>query len=302
MAQDRRLGMTGWYHPVGTAALVDKGASEEAGGPDLAAPEVKGDGVGKVTVGVCEDGLGPEVTLGFFGPTRGYLVGPQNEAKSSSTLLVQNFLKKDPQGFGNVQNNVLPVFIPVPQITELQPETPHLLPEERMQQECAGPLSTSTGRTLNSRKGKSEAGRDQLLISASKAVESLAEVQQIHVLEEDVKAAQAELEKAFAETETEKLGKQVLCDEEDAGGGPGVDSGSGRKGQTEELNLSLKSREVLIQCLKEEKSQMASPDENVSSGELHSEEAKETDIEAAQGNDRRRDITWKRRSRHFRRI
>ncbi|KAH0511093.1 CDK5 regulatory subunit-associated protein 2 [Microtus ochrogaster] len=74
------------------------------------------------------------------------------------------------------------------------------------------PLSASTGRTLNSRwKGKSEAGRDQLLISASEAVESLAEGAaggrppdgKIHLLE-DVKAAQAELEKAFAETETEK--------------------------------------------------------------------------------------------------
>jgi CDK5 regulatory subunit-associated protein 2 len=34
------------------------------------------------------------------------------------------------------------------------------------------------------------------------------------------------------------------------------------------LRLSLKSKEALIQCLKEEKSQMASPDENVSSREL----------------------------------
>lgn len=36
----------------------------------------------------------------------------------------------------------------------------------------------------------------------------------------------------------------------------------------EELKLSLKSKDALIQCLKEEKSQMASPDETVSSGEL----------------------------------
>lgn len=50
--------------PVGTAAWVDKGASEEVGGPDLAAPEVKGDRVGEVMVGVCEVGLGPEVTAG----------------------------------------------------------------------------------------------------------------------------------------------------------------------------------------------------------------------------------------------
>ena len=36
----------------------------------------------------------------------------------------------------------------------------------------------------------------------------------------------------------------------------------------EELKLSLKSKDALIQCLKEEKSQMASPDETLSSGEL----------------------------------
>ncbi|NP_001300691.1 CDK5 regulatory subunit-associated protein 2 isoform 2 [Mus musculus] len=52
----------------------------------------------------------------------------------------------------------------------------------------------------------------------------------------------------------------------------------------EELKLSLKSKEALIQCLKEEKSQMASPDENVSSGELRGlsatlREEKERDAE-----------------------
>ncbi|CAO2587864.1 CDK5 regulatory subunit-associated protein 2 [Lemmus lemmus] len=52
----------------------------------------------------------------------------------------------------------------------------------------------------------------------------------------------------------------------------------------EELKLSLKSKEALIQCLQEEKSQMASPDENVSSGELQGlsatlREAKERDAE-----------------------
>ncbi|KAH0507429.1 Multiple epidermal growth factor-like domains protein 9 [Microtus ochrogaster] len=52
----------------------------------------------------------------------------------------------------------------------------------------------------------------------------------------------------------------------------------------EELKLSLKSKEALIQCLQEEKSQMASPDENVSSGELRGlsatlREAKERDAE-----------------------
>ena len=48
--------------------------------------------------------------------------------------------------------------------------------------------------------------------------------------------------------------------------------------------MSLKSKEALIQCLQEEKSQMASPDENVSSGELRGlsatlREAKERDAE-----------------------
>lgn len=46
----------------------------------------------------------------------------------------------------------------------------------------------------------------------------------------------------------------------------------------------MKSKEALIQCLKEEKSQMASPDENVSSGELRGlsatlREEKERDAE-----------------------
>ncbi|KAM6183803.1 CDK5 regulatory subunit-associated protein 2 [Erethizon dorsatum] len=55
----------------------------------------------------------------------------------------------------------------------------------------------------------------------------------------------------------------------------------------EELKLSLKSKEALIQCLKEQKSQMASPDENVSSGELRGlsaarREEKERGAEGAQ--------------------
>ncbi|XP_053060682.1 CDK5 regulatory subunit-associated protein 2 isoform X1 [Acinonyx jubatus] len=55
----------------------------------------------------------------------------------------------------------------------------------------------------------------------------------------------------------------------------------------EELKLSLKSKEALIQCLKEEKSQMACPDESVSSGELRGLSAaprgeKERDAEAVQ--------------------
>ncbi|XP_045325535.1 CDK5 regulatory subunit-associated protein 2 isoform X14 [Leopardus geoffroyi] len=159
--------------------------------------------------------------------------------------------------------------------------------------------------------------REQLLIKASKAVESLAEgggsevrrvtedaqkkVRQVEELlnerifhlEEDVKAAQAELEKAFAGTETEKalrlslenklsemkkrhegaLDMTVVLEQKDR--------------LIEELKLSLKSKEALIQCLKEEKSQMACPDESVSSGELRGLSAtprgeKERDAEAVQ--------------------
>ncbi|XP_075802656.1 CDK5 regulatory subunit-associated protein 2-like [Microtus pennsylvanicus] len=159
--------------------------------------------------------------------------------------------------------------------------------------------------------------RDQLLISASKAVESLtkgggSEVQRvkedarrkvqqvedllterIHLLEEDVKAAQAELEKAFAETETEKafrlsleskLSEMKKMQEQDLELTLALED---KDRLIEELKLSLKSKEALIQCLQEEKSQMASPDENVSSGELRGlaatlREAKERDAEAAQ--------------------
>nr|XP_048279859.1 CDK5 regulatory subunit-associated protein 2-like [Myodes glareolus] len=171
--------------------------------------------------------------------------------------------------------------------------------------------------------------RDQLLISASKAVESLAEgggsevqrvkedarrkvqqvedllMERIHLLEEvslelprglylqDVKAAQAELEKAFAETETEKafrlsleskLSTMKKMQERDLELTLALED---KDRLIEELKLSLKSKEALIQCLQEEKSQMASPDENVSSGELRGlsatlREAKERDAEAAQ--------------------
>ncbi|XP_042098728.1 CDK5 regulatory subunit-associated protein 2 isoform X18 [Ovis aries] len=140
--------------------------------------------------------------------------------------------------------------------------------------------------------------RERLLIQASKAVESLAgggssEVQRvkedaqkkvrqvedvltkrIHLLEEDVKAAQAELEKAFAGTESEKALRLSL--ESKLSEMKKMREGSlemaavleGKDRLIEELKLSLKSKDALIQCLKEEKSQMASPDETVSSGEL----------------------------------
>ncbi|KAL1776267.1 CDK5 regulatory subunit-associated protein 2 isoform X2 [Sigmodon hispidus] len=159
--------------------------------------------------------------------------------------------------------------------------------------------------------------RDQLLVKASKALESLAagggseiqrvkedarkKVQQvedlmtkrIHFLEDDVKAAQAELEKAFAETEREKalrlsLESKLSMMKKIQEGDLELTLALEEKDRLiEELKLSLKSKEALIQCLKEEKSQMASPDEDVSSGELRGLSAtlskeKEKDVEAAQ--------------------
>ncbi|XP_053420198.1 CDK5 regulatory subunit-associated protein 2 isoform X2 [Nycticebus coucang] len=213
------------------------------------------------------------------------------------------------------------------QITELKKENFNLklriyFLEERMQQEFDGPTEhiykTNIELKVEVESLKQELQeREQLLIKASKAVESLAEgggsevqrvkeearrkVQQVEealsarilLLEEDVKATQAELEKAFAGTEMEKalrlnlesklsemkktrerdLEMVLVLEEKDR--------------LIEELKLSLKSKEALIQSLKEEKSQMASPDENVSSGELRGlsaalREEQEREMEAVQ--------------------
>ncbi|XP_012577010.1 PREDICTED: CDK5 regulatory subunit-associated protein 2 isoform X2 [Condylura cristata] len=212
------------------------------------------------------------------------------------------------------------------QITELKKENFNLklriyFLEERMQQEfdCPTDLIYKTNIELKveveSLKRELQ-DREKLLIKASKAVESLAEgggseiqrvkedaqkkVQQVEdvlnrriiLLEEDVKAAQAELEKAFAGTETEmarrlslenKLSEMKRRHEQ----GPGMAVVLGEKDRLiEELKLSLKSKEALIQCLQEGKSQMASPDENVSPGELRGlsaaqREEKEREAEVA---------------------
>ncbi|XP_060056048.1 CDK5 regulatory subunit-associated protein 2 isoform X2 [Erinaceus europaeus] len=159
--------------------------------------------------------------------------------------------------------------------------------------------------------------REQLLIKASKAVESLAEgggseiqrvkedaqkkVQQVEdllskkicLLEEDVKAAQAELEKACAGTETEMALRLSL--ESKLSEMKNMHTGDlemalvleEKDRLIEELKLSLKSKEALIQCLKEEKSQVAFPDESVSSGELRGlsaalREEKDRETEVAQ--------------------
>ncbi|XP_004411600.1 PREDICTED: CDK5 regulatory subunit-associated protein 2 [Odobenus rosmarus divergens] len=194
------------------------------------------------------------------------------------------------------------------QITELKKENFNLklriyFLEERMQQEFDGPTEhiykTNIELKVEVESLKRELQeREQLLIKASKAVESLAEgggsevqrakedaqkkVQQVEDLltkrivhlEEDVKAAQAELEKAFVGTETEKalrlsLENKLLEMKKRHEGDLDMAVVLEQKDRLiEELKLSLKSKEALIQCLKEEKSQMACPVESVSSGEL----------------------------------
>ncbi|XP_069868701.1 CDK5 regulatory subunit-associated protein 2 isoform X4 [Dipodomys merriami] len=194
------------------------------------------------------------------------------------------------------------------QITELKKENFNLklriyFLEERMQQEFDGPTEqvykTNIELKVEVESLKRELHeREKLLIKASKAVESLAEgggseiqrvkedaqkkVQQvedlltrrIRLLEGDVKAAQAELEKAFVGTEMEKalrlsLESQLAAMKKMQEGDLEVALALDEKDRLiEELKLSLKSKEALIQCLKEGKSQMASPDENVASGEL----------------------------------
>ncbi|XP_021117822.1 CDK5 regulatory subunit-associated protein 2 isoform X4 [Heterocephalus glaber] len=213
------------------------------------------------------------------------------------------------------------------QITELKKENFNLklriyFLEERMQQEFAGPTEhiykTNIELKVEVESLKRELHeKEQLLIKAFKAVESLAEgggseiqrvkedawkkVQQVEdrltkrilLLEGDVKAAQAELEKAFAGTETEKalrLSLESKLSEMKKMHAGDLDMAlvlEEKDRLIEELKLSLKSKEALIQCLKEQKSQMASPDENVSSGELRGlfavrGEEKERDTEAAQ--------------------
>ncbi|KAM4876951.1 CDK5 regulatory subunit-associated protein 2 isoform 3-T3 [Thomomys bottae] len=213
------------------------------------------------------------------------------------------------------------------QITELKKENFNLklriyFLEERMQQEFDGPTEqvykTNIELKVEVESLKRELHeREKLLIKASKAVESLAEgggseiqrvkedaqkkVQQvedlltrrIRLLEGDVKAAQAELEKAFVGTETEKalrlsLESQLAAMKKMQEGDLEVALALDEKDRLiEDLKLSLKSKDALIQCLKEEKSQMASPDENVASGELRGlstalKEAKERDAEATQ--------------------
>ncbi|XP_019503803.1 PREDICTED: CDK5 regulatory subunit-associated protein 2 isoform X1 [Hipposideros armiger] len=208
------------------------------------------------------------------------------------------------------------------QITELKKENFNLklriyFLEERMQQEFDGPTEhickTNIELKVEVESLKRELQeRERLLIKASKAVESLAEgrssevrrvkedaqrkVQQVEdlltkrvfLLQEDVKAAQAELEKAFAGAENEKalrlsLEKQLSEMRKMYKG----DSDAARTLEDRDRLMEEVCKETVILCLKGQKSQVVSVDENVSSGELQGlsaavREEKERETEAAQ--------------------
>uniref|UniRef100_A0A8C3RGL1 CDK5 regulatory subunit-associated protein 2 n=1 Tax=Cyanoderma ruficeps TaxID=181631 RepID=A0A8C3RGL1_9PASS len=187
------------------------------------------------------------------------------------------------------------------QITDLKKENFNLklriyFLEERMQQKFDGPteeiykINIELKVELESLKRELQE-REKLLIKAYKAVESLAqggdaEVQhrkeaqkkmqemeemltgRINLLEENLKAAQEEVEKALAMTEKEKAlriaAEQKLASIMNA---PARDvdkvTGAEKDRLIEQLNLSLKSKEALIQHLEKEKSQSGSSDGNL---------------------------------------
>ncbi|KAF4789107.1 CDK5 regulatory subunit-associated protein 2 isoform X2 [Turdus rufiventris] len=187
------------------------------------------------------------------------------------------------------------------QITDLKKENFNLklriyFLEERMQQKFDGPteevykLNIELKVEIESLKRELQE-REKLLIKAYKAVESLAqggdaEVQhgkeaqkkmqemearltgRINLLEENLKAAQEEAEKALAMTEKEKAlriaAEQKLASIMNA---PAKDVDKVTEAEKdrliEQLNLSLKSKETLIQHLEKEKSQSGSSDGNL---------------------------------------
>ncbi|XP_032933407.1 CDK5 regulatory subunit-associated protein 2 isoform X2 [Catharus ustulatus] len=187
------------------------------------------------------------------------------------------------------------------QITDLKKENFNLklriyFLEERMQQKFDGPteevykFNIELKVEIESLKRELQE-REKLLIKAYKAVESLAqggdaEVQhgkeaqkkmqemearltgRINLLEENLKAAQEEVEKALAMTEKEKAlriaAEQKLASIMNA---PAKDVDKVTEAEKdrliEQLNLSLKSKEALIQHLEREKSQSGSSDGNL---------------------------------------
>ncbi|KAI1232064.1 hypothetical protein IHE44_0007117 [Lamprotornis superbus] len=187
------------------------------------------------------------------------------------------------------------------QITDLKKENFNLklriyFLEERMQQKFDGPteeiykINIELKVEIESLKRELQE-REKLLIKAYKAVESLAqggdaEVQhgkeaqkkmqemeemltgRINHLEENLKAAQEEVEKALAMTEKEKAlriaAEQKLASIMNA---PAKDVDKVTEAEKdrliEQLNVSLKSKEALIQHLEKEKSQSGSSDGNL---------------------------------------
>ncbi|XP_009474049.1 PREDICTED: CDK5 regulatory subunit-associated protein 2 [Nipponia nippon] len=193
------------------------------------------------------------------------------------------------------------------QITDLKKENFNLklriyFLEERMQQKFDGPteeiykINIELKVEIESLKRDLQE-REKLLIKASKAVESLAqggdaEIQRvkeeaqkkmqeveeiltgrINFLEENLKAAQEDVEKAIAMTEKEKAlriaAEQKLSSIMNA---PAKDldmiTGAEKDRLIEQLNLSLKSKEAIIQHLEEEKSQSGSYDGNLSAEKI----------------------------------
>ncbi|KAM6336977.1 CDK5 regulatory subunit-associated protein 2 isoform 4-T4 [Alca torda] len=193
------------------------------------------------------------------------------------------------------------------QITDLKKENFNLklriyFLEERMQQKFDGPteeiykINIELKVEIESLKRDLQE-REKLLIKASKAVESLAqggdaEIQhvkeeaqkkmqemeeiltsRINFLEENLKAAQDDVEKAIAMTEKEKAlriaAEQKLSSIMNA---PAKDldmiTGAEKDRLIEQLNLSLKSKEAIIQHLEEEKSQSGSYDGSLSAEKI----------------------------------
>uniref|UniRef100_A0A8D0GK16 Centrosomin N-terminal motif 1 domain-containing protein n=1 Tax=Sphenodon punctatus TaxID=8508 RepID=A0A8D0GK16_SPHPU len=194
------------------------------------------------------------------------------------------------------------------QITDLKKENFNLklriyFLEERMQQKFDGPTEDIYKINIELKVEVESLKRDlqereQLLIKASKAVESLAQggnaeiqrvreearkkVQQveeflsnrINLLEEDLKAAQAEVEKAFLMKEREKVLR--LASEQQLSSVTNIHPKDldivtvleEKERLVEQLNLSLKSKEAIIQHLEEEKSQSGSCDGSLSTDKI----------------------------------
>ncbi|KAJ7403851.1 CDK5 regulatory subunit-associated protein 2 [Pitangus sulphuratus] len=209
------------------------------------------------------------------------------------------------------------------QITDLKKENFNLklriyFLEERMQQKFDGPteeiykINIELKVEAESLKRELQE-REKLLVKAYKAVESLAqggdaEVQRvkeaqkkmqemeqmltgrINLLEENLKAAQEDVEKAVAMTEKEKAlrmaAEQKLSSIMNA---PAKDvdmvTAAEKDRLIEQLTLSLKSKEALIQYLEEEKSKSGSYDGNLSAEKIREltialRQEKDSEIEA----------------------